>query len=149
MASQNTQGQIFHKKISIQAPLSRVWTALTQSEQMSVWMSETELHIITDWTVGGSILIRGSMHKIQFENTGTVLQFDPAVLLRYSHRSSLSRLPDLPSSYSVIEIRLTPEGDQTILDLSVSNFPTEIIYKHLAFYWNSTLEVLKRFIEEQ
>lgn len=31
--------------------------------------------------------------------------------------------------------------------LSLSNFPTESIYKHLAFYWDITLELLKKLIE--
>ena len=35
----------------------------------------------------------------------------------------------------------------TELTLTLSNFTTETIYKHLNFYWNTTLEVLKNFIE--
>jgi uncharacterized protein YndB with AHSA1/START domain len=141
--------KIFNKTIHINAPISKVWDTLTTPELMKKWMSETEIDIITDWSVGSSILIRGRLHRIKFENKGTVLQFEPEKTLQYSHLSSLSRLPDKPESYSVFEFGLTPKSNQTTLTLTVSNFPTENIYKHLAFYWNVTLEILKRMIEEQ
>ena len=112
-------------------------------------MYDTEINIITDWNVGSPILIRGRLHRIKFENKGVVLQFEPEKILQYSHLSSLSRLPDKRENYSVLEFRLAPINNQTSLTLTLSNFPTETIYKHLAFYWNVALEVLKKMIEEQ
>jgi len=126
-----------------------VWEALTNPELMKKWMSETEINIITDWKVGSPMIIRGNLHGIKFENKGTVLQFEPEKILQYNYLSSISRLPDQPGNYSSIEFRLAPIEDQTALTVLVSNFPTEIIYKHLAFYWNVTLEILKRLIENQ
>jgi uncharacterized protein YndB with AHSA1/START domain len=144
-----TSNQTVNKTITIGAPASQVWNALTNPELMKQWMAETDIDILTDWKVGHPFVIRGNLHGINFENTGTVLQFEPEKVLQYSHLSSLSRLPDRPESFSVIEFRLAPIENQTTLTLTVSNFPTEIIYKHLAFYWNVTLEVLKRLIEKQ
>jgi hypothetical protein len=89
------------------------------------------------------------MNGKDFENRGTVLQHEPERRLQYSHLSSISRLSDRPESYSIIGFQLQPLGERTILTLSLSNFPNESIYKHLSFYWNVTLEVLKRMIEEQ
>lgn len=114
---------------------------------MRQWMSEMELEISTDWTVGGPISIKGTMYKKPFENSGTVLAIQPFQLLEYTHLSSLSRLPDVPESYTSIKFSLVPQGDRTELTLALSNFPDEVIYKHLAFYWNVTLELLKRFAE--
>ena len=34
------------------------------------------------------------------------------------------------------------------LTLTITNFPTEAIYKHLDFYWRTALEVFKRFVEQ-
>jgi uncharacterized protein YndB with AHSA1/START domain len=144
-----SSGQIFNKTIQINAPLPTVWATLTTPEIMKQWMSETEIDIITDWNVGSPILIRGRLHGINFENTGTVLQFEREKILQYSHLSSLSRLPDKPESYSVLDFRLAPISHQTTLTLTLSNFPTETIYKHLAYYWNVTLEILKRMMEKQ
>ena len=144
-----TSNQTVNKTITIDAPASKVWDTLTSPERMQQWMAETEIDISTDWKVGHPFVIRGNLHGINFENTGTVLQFEPEQILQYSHLSSLSRLPDKPENYSVVEFRLAPVENQTALTLSVNNFPTESIYKHLAFYWNVTLEILKRMIEQQ
>jgi uncharacterized protein YndB with AHSA1/START domain len=141
--------KIVTKTVTINAPTSKVWDALTNPELMKKWMFETEINIITDWQIGSPIVIRGELSGKEFENTGTVLQFEPEKLLAYSHRNSISRLPDKSESYAVLEFRLTPIENQTSLTLTVSNFPTESIYKHLAFYWNVALEVLKRQIEAQ
>jgi uncharacterized protein YndB with AHSA1/START domain len=131
----------------INAKPAKVWEMLTNTQLMAKWMVETEIEIITDWQVGGSIVIRGDLHGIPFENNGRVLQFQPEKLLRYSHLSSLSNLPDEIASYSIIEFSLQPNGNETVLTLTLNSFPTEAIYRHLAFYWNVTLEMLKGFIE--
>ena len=143
-----TSGKTFDKIIHINAPTSKVWETLTNPELMKKWMFETEINIITDWKVGTPIVIRGNLNGKNFENKGTVLQFELEKTLQYNHLSSLSRLPDKPENYSVLEFRLAPIENQTTLTLTLRNFPTESIYKHLAFYWNVTLEILKRMIEE-
>jgi len=140
---------LFSKTIQINAPTAKVWHALTSPALMPIWMSDSEINIITDWRVGSPMLIRGRLHGIPFANKGTVLQFEPEKLLHYSHLSSLSRLPDKPESYSVLEFSLLPTNQHTSLTLKVSNFPTATIYKHLAFYWGVTLERLKRMLEAQ
>jgi hypothetical protein len=70
-------------------------------------------------------------------------------VLQYSHLSSLSRLPDTPENHSVFEFRLAQAAGGTALTLAPRDFPTEAIFKHLDFYWRSTLGILKRFIEER
>lgn len=138
-----------NKSVTIHASTAQVWHALTMPDLMKKWMlTDVEIEIITDWKVGSPMLLRGNMNGKDFENTGVVLQFEPERILRYSHLSSLSRLPDVPESYSIIEFKLTPTENQTTLALTLSNFPTESIYKHLTFYWNVTLEVLKRMVEK-
>jgi uncharacterized protein YndB with AHSA1/START domain len=140
---------VFSKTTVINASTSKVWAALTDTDLMKKWMSESDIQIITDWVVGNPMIIRGKLHGVKFENKGTVLTFKPEKILQYSHSSSLSRLPDTPESYCVIEFRLEPVDDQTRLTVAVSNFPNEIIYKHMAFYWNVTPEILRRMIEKQ
>src|SRR5258707_5978653 len=147
----STNGNIVSKTVHINAPTSVVWETLTNRESMKRWMadSETEINIITDWKVGSPMIIRGTLHRVKFENKGIVLQFEPEKILQYNHLSSISRLlPDIPESYTIIEFRLTPVNSQTELTLTASNFPTETIYKHFRFYWNVTLELLKRMIEK-
>lgn len=136
-----------HKTIPILAPVSVVWNALTNPDLMKLWMSESELNIVTEWKIGGPILIRGNLHNATFENTGFILNFEKERKLSYSHLSSLSNLADRTENYSVLEFDLTAIDNYTMLSISAHTFPTEAIYRHLVFYWTVTPEILKKFIE--
>jgi uncharacterized protein YndB with AHSA1/START domain len=142
--------QTIHKSIRLNASLNAVWAALTRPELMKRWMSDSEIEIITTWEVGSPIIINAQevSYKTAFKNTGVVLQFLKEQVLEYSHLSSLSRLADQPENYTLIRFNLQQEEDHTLLELNLSNFPTESHYKHIDFYWTVTLEVLKRFLEE-
>ena len=138
----------FEKSVIIDAAQSAVWDALTNPDPIRQWMGgRTNIEVITDWKVGEPILIRG-IHQVPFENTGTVLRFEPEQVLRYSHLSSLSHLPDEPQNYTTMEFNLESAGSGTLLRLIVENFPTDTIYRHLNFYWETTLMVLKRYVEQ-
>ena len=141
--------RIVSKTIHINAPAAVVWETLTDPELMKKWMSETDIDILTNWRVGTPFVIRGILHRVKFENKGTVLQFEPEKILQYTHWSSLSRLPDKPENYTILTFSLAAIDHQTRLAFTASNFPTETIYKHFAFYWNVTLEILKRMIEKK
>jgi uncharacterized protein YndB with AHSA1/START domain len=132
------------------APPSEVWRALTEPDWMKQWMAEQEMRVevITDWKVGSPIIVKGHHNNVDFENKGTVLHFEPNSLLRYSHFSSLSRLPDDVANYTIIEFRLArTEENSTSLNVTLSNSPSEPIFKHFEYYWRITIEVIKRFIE--
>jgi uncharacterized protein YndB with AHSA1/START domain len=134
--------------IIINASPYTVWDTLTNAMLMKQWMGEPEmeLEIITDWKIGSPIAIKG-FHHIKFENKGTVLQFEPNKFLKYNYLSSISRLPDQPENYTIIEFAITPLNNQTALTLTLSNFPTESIFKHIGFYWRTTIHLMKNFAE--
>jgi uncharacterized protein YndB with AHSA1/START domain len=135
--------------VAVEAQPNAIWRALTDPSQMARWMAEPEVQVEIDttWKVGTPILVRG-FHHLPFENRGTVLVFEPDSVLRYSHLSSLSRLPDRSENYSMIEFRLFPtETGSTLLTIRLLDFPNVPIMKHLDFYWRATLHVLKRVIE--
>jgi uncharacterized protein YndB with AHSA1/START domain len=137
------------RTIIIEASAGKVWEALTDISLMPKWMSETQMEVITDWHVGNTIVIQGRWHKMRFRNSGIVLSFDVNRYLSYSHLSSLSRLEDRPGNHSVLCFDLEAVGDQTVLELSISNSPDYAIQRHLEFYWSVTLQVLKHFVEHQ
>lgn len=140
--------QQIEKTITIHAPPSTVWNILTKPDLMKQWMGEPEMEIevITDWHVGTPIVIKG-FHHIKFENKGTILRFDPPLALSYNYLSSLSRLPYKPENHTTLAFTLTPVKNHTSLTLTLSNFPTESIFKHVDFYWNATLEIMKKLTE--
>lgn len=137
----------FNKTVSISAPAKDIWGALTIPALMNQWMSETPLDIITTWKVGNPFIITGMHYKMRYENKGTVLAFEPYTTLAYTHLSSISRLPDEPENYATLRFTLAAEGEQTALTLHISSPPDEVIYKHLAFYWNVTMEKIKKQVE--
>jgi uncharacterized protein YndB with AHSA1/START domain len=140
--------QQFENSVTIAAPAAAVWRLLTEPARMKRWLGEPEMQIEveTDWSVGGSIVVRG-FHHARFTNLGTVLEFAPPRRLSYTHLSSLSRLVDEPASYTTFSFTLDSTGRRTLLAFAATGFPTQTIYKHLRFYWGSTLEVLKRHAE--
>jgi uncharacterized protein YndB with AHSA1/START domain len=136
--------------VIINAPRSTVWHGLTNPASMQQWMGtpEMRLQIISLWKVAEPILITGFLHGA-FENKGTIVRLEPEHLLCYTHLSSSSRLPDEPQNYSVLCFELADVAMQTSVTLTVDNFPTETIFKHLNFYWRTAMEVFKTFVEKQ
>ena len=137
------------KTVLINAPASTVWATLTEPPLMKQWMADPEMviDIQTNWQVNGPIVISG-FHHLAFENKGTVLQFEPGLALKYNFLSSISRLPDIPENYTVISFTLSPADKHTDLTLVITNFPTETIYRHLDFYWRTTIELIKQLVEK-
>ncbi|WP_232825979.1 SRPBCC family protein [Chitinophaga alhagiae] len=140
--------QQIEKAVIINAAPRQVWNALTDPALVRQWMGGPEMNITvaTNWQVGQPVTISG-FHHLAFENKGTVLQFEPESLLKYDYLSSLSRLPDVPESRTILAFALTPQHEHTLLTLTLSNFPTEAIFRHVDFYWRGTLEILRRFVE--
>lgn len=138
------------KTVVVAAPPSFVWAALTDPVAMSAWMGEPDMKIAvsTDWRPGTPIVVTGIHHGL-FRNDGIVLDCVPERLLRYSHRSSVSQLPDTPDSDSEIAFALAPVGGGTAVHLAVQGFPTATIFRHLDLYWRGTLEVFKAFVERR
>ncbi|MET3878706.1 SRPBCC domain-containing protein [Chitinophaga sp. OAE865] len=140
--------EVIGKQISINAPVARVWHAITDVGLMTAWMGgpELELEVATTWVVGAPIVISG-FHHARFENKGTVLEYLPEQVVSYNFLSSISRLPDSAENYSIIRFMFEPQGEQTLLSLTITNFPTATIYHHLNFYWNTTMVMIKKMIE--
>lgn len=138
----------FEKTVIINSDPATIWKNLTEPLLIKKWMGEPEMkiEIHTDWKVNSPIVITG-FHHVKFENKGTILQYDENCTLTYTHFSSVSRLADIPENYSVIAFTLTPFENQTALTLKINGFPTVTIFKHLQFFWQTTIEIIKRTIE--
>lgn len=109
---------------------------------------EMEIEVISDWKVGGAITIKG-FHHVHFENKGTILQLEAGKIFQYEYLSSMSNLEDQPGNYTTITFTLTQRAEQTELTVEAKNFPTFEIYKHLEFYWNGTMQIIKGRIESR
>lgn len=138
----------FSTTITINSDTGKVWNTLTNTKLMKKWMGDPEMKIEvdTDWAINSPILISG-FHHIKFVNKGLILQYDKEKKLKYSHLSSVSRLPDIAENYTILEFVLIPLGKKTQLTLNIENFPTETIRKHLEFYWRTTVVMIKEAAE--
>jgi uncharacterized protein YndB with AHSA1/START domain len=139
----------FSSSVLINSTVPVVWEMLTDPKMMSLWMGEPEMQIEieTNWKLNSPIIIRG-YHHVRFENRGVVLEFEKDKRLCYTHLSSVSRLPDIPENYSKLLFTLKEGPTATELTVTVENFPTESIQKHLEFYWRGTLTRIKAVAEE-
>jgi len=136
-------------RIDINATASHVWSYLSKPQLMKIWMLDTEMDmdIFTDWQVGSPITMTGHLHHMPFENRGIILTYNQEKELSYSHLSSLSNLPDHPYNYCITGFSLSPMENRTQVHLSISNFPTETIFRHLDFYWRTAIQILKQSVE--
>lgn len=122
---------------------------LTDQDEMGRWMGEEDLdlRVNTGWEEGEPIEITGFHHE-RFVNNGVILKSHKPFELSYTHRSSISGLPDVASSYCVFTFNLLPSGTSTELQLTIHNFPTETIFLHLQLYWKTTMKIIKEQAEK-
>jgi uncharacterized protein YndB with AHSA1/START domain len=133
----------------IESDSGQVWDLLTRPALMTKWMGDPEMQITitTDWKVNSPISIEG-FHHLPFTNNGMVLEFVEQRKLTYSHLSSLSKLPDLKENYTIFSFTVSAENNGTLLQIGISNFPTDTIYHHLKFYWTTTIHKIKQMAEK-
>ena len=143
-----TYSKSVNRTITINAPPSTVWEALTNPEMAKEWLSPEKTSTVTsEWQVGSPIIFEGTWDRRRYLDRGTILQFDPEKTFEYNMWSKLARLPDTPENYTVVRFTLTPNQTGTTLTLSHTNFQTEAIYGHANFYWATALDRLRKLLE--
>ena len=140
----------FREEVVVEKPVAVVWNHLVDLHSMREWLGgdDYSVEVETTWKRGSAIVIRG-MHHLPFENRGVVLSFQPCEEVSFTHLSSLSRLPDQPSSYTKLRFAVHADGHRTVLKFEASGFPTMSIYRHLQFYWTGTLDAFRRYAESR
>ncbi len=133
--------------IKINVSPAQVWNALTDPQIIRQYMFGTK--VVTDWQEGNPIRWKGEWQGKEYEDRGTILQFEPEKRLQYSHYSPLSGTPDVPESYHIVTVDLMPEGDQTRVTLAQDHNATEEEREHSKQNWNMMLADLKKFLEQQ
>ena len=142
---QQNEGLVASASITINAPIFRVWDALTNPQAIKVYMFGT--NVMSDWEKGGEIVWRGQWQSKTYEDKGTILEMEKERLLQYSHYSPLSGLPDEPENYHLVTIRLSDQGTQTGVHLTQDNNANEKARQHAEKNWIKMLQGLKRLLE--
>lgn len=158
---QNTQneagarGLIAKASTEINAPVEKVWQALTDPAQIKQYMFGSNVE--TDWKVGSLMTWRGEWNGQTYEDKGYVIEVDENKALEYSHYSPLTGKPDVPESYHNVRIELFPLGDtntdtgdkeeKTMLTLTQDNNADEESVKNSEKNWAMALGSMKNLLE--
>ena len=131
--------------ITINAPSSKVWEAVTKPDLIKQYLFGTE--VTTDWQVGSPIIYKGVWQGKAYEDKGKVLQLEPGKLIVSTFWSSLSGEPDIPENYKTVRYELSSEGDGTRLLITQDNNATEEEARHSEQNWKMVLDGIKKLLE--
>jgi len=136
---------IANVSIKINAPVSKVWNALTKPELIKQYMFGTE--VTTDWRVGSPITYKGIWEGKAYEDKGKIVAVEQEKHLVSTYWSPLSGLPDVPESYQTVSYELATDGNGTSLTLTQDNNNTQEDARHAEQNWKMVLDGIKKLVE--
>jgi uncharacterized protein YndB with AHSA1/START domain len=131
--------------ITIDAPTSAVWKALTQPELIKQYLFGTT--VTTDWQVGSPITYEGIWEGKAYKDKGRILEIEPEKLIVSTFWSALSGLPDVPENYQTIRYELSAQNKHTKLTIIQDNNATQADADHSAQNWSMVLNGMKQLLE--
>jgi uncharacterized protein YndB with AHSA1/START domain len=138
---------VLKTSMEISAPIEKVCAALTEPESVKAlfWGSE----LVTTWQVGQPIAYRGEWEGVEFEDHGTVLQFDPPHVVKYNYWSSFSKaeVEDLPENYQTITYTFEPTENGTMVTIEQDNVRSAEVLEHSEQNWQHLLGAMKTMLE--
>jgi uncharacterized protein YndB with AHSA1/START domain len=138
-------GYVATAETTVEAPPSKVWSALTDPELISRYMMGS--HVETDWRPGSPISWRGEYEGKSYEDRGEVLEVVPERLLTVTHFSPLSGEEDEPENYHTVSYTLDDAGGNTRITLTQDNNASEQAAARSAETWSQLLAGLKEVVE--
>ena len=141
------KGLVARASTTIDAPIAKVWDALVTPKTIKEYMFGT--NVTSDFREGSPIVFKGEWEGKAYEDKGVILKLNPEKMLRYSHYSPLSGLPDKPENYHTVTIDLVRQGEQTLVALTQDNNPTEEAKLHSEKNWAMMLAGLKKLLEKR
>ena len=133
--------------ITIDAPASKVWEALTTPELIKQYFFGTEAS--SDWKVGSPITFSGAYKGKSYHDKGTILEVIPNKIFRYTYWSSMSGIEDKPENYVPITYALVESQEKTTLTVTQQNIPDEKMKVHSEENWKKVLANLKQLLEKE
>jgi uncharacterized protein YndB with AHSA1/START domain len=131
--------------ITIKAPATRVWEAITKPELVKQWQYGADL--ITTWQKGSSIAYRSEWEGTIYEQKGTVLQIEPPTLVRYPLFAPRPGLEDAPENHFIMTYALEESNGITTLTITQDDPREQPLQEQAEEDDNSVLDGLKRLVE--
>ncbi len=131
--------------VEIDAPADKVWSALTDPEQIKQYMFGSQ--VVTDWKQGSQIVWKGEYEGKKYEDKGEILEIEPKRRLKVTHFSPLSDQDDVPENYHTLLYELAQRGGTTHVSLSQDNNPSGQAAERSRANWEKMLAGLKQVVE--
>lgn len=138
-------GAIATAETDIHACPERVWAALTEPDQIAVYMGGSKVE--TTWAVGSPITWSGEYDGRAYQDRGTVLAYDEPHVLSVTHYSPLMGQEDRPENHHTLVYRLTGDGDVTHVALTQDNCADEAQAEQFSRNWQAMLQGIKAHVE--
>ncbi len=132
-------------KTNINAPLSKVWDALTKPEIIKQYFFGTDT--ATTWEKGTPITFTGEWEGKSYKDKGTILDVQKNKLIKYSYWSSMSGIEDKPENYVIVTYELSGNDKNVELSITQENIPDEKMKEHSSENWKKVLNDLKKLVE--
>ncbi len=132
-------------KITINAPATRVWGALTKPELVKQW--QYGANVITDWQKGSPIVFRSEWEGNVFEQRGTILEVEPNTLVKYTLFAPRPGLEDTPENSFTMTYLLEETNGKTTLFIIQDDPREQQPQEQAQESENSVLVGLKTLIE--
>jgi uncharacterized protein YndB with AHSA1/START domain len=114
---------IVNSSITIDAPISTVWDALTNPEQTKKYMFGCEA--LSDWKVGSPLIWKGNFDGVELIAVkGHIVDIRPETFLVYTVFDPNSSIPDIPENYITVTYTLSQIDGLTRFDVSQGDYAT-------------------------
>ncbi|MFJ5957074.1 SRPBCC domain-containing protein [Paenarthrobacter sp. NPDC092416] len=104
-------------------------------------------NVSSSWKEGEPITFSGEWNGKSYKDKGIILDITPLELLRISHYSPLTGLPDVPENYHTVEYRLQEAGAGTTVTITQGNNKSDAEADESSATWRLILQNLKEFLE--
>ncbi len=142
-------------RITINAPATRVWDALTNPQQTKKYMFGCEA--ISDYQIGSPLTwecIFDGKHIVAV--TGHIKAVDQHKHLAYTTFDPNSKMEDIPVNYLTVTYTLTEQDNQTVLDVTQGDYSivADGERRYAETYnggegWNPILNEIKKLVESE
>jgi uncharacterized protein YndB with AHSA1/START domain len=132
--------------ININAPVSKVWQALTDPAMIKEYLFGT--NTVSDWKKGSSITYSGEWEGKQYEDKGNIIDIVPEKLLHTTYFSSMSGKEDKPENYATVIYEITPQNGSTMITITQDNIEDEEGVEHMKKNWGIVLDGMKKLLEK-
>jgi uncharacterized protein YndB with AHSA1/START domain len=146
---------VITNSITINAPASKVWNALTNPEETKKYMFGCET--VSDWKIGDALLWRGTYEgKEMVFVKGNIVDIKPGQFLAYTTIDPNGTIEDVPENYLTVTYNLAAENGRTVLTVTQGDYATvadgEKRYKdswNNGEGWNPILIAIKNLLEAE